>query len=145
MKTLFTKSLLIICATALFSIAFNSCKKYPDGPSFSLLTKKSRLCNTWVMDKYIVNGDDQTSFFNTVLPGYKIEVKKDDTYTSSANTGTIEEGKWEFTNNKEHVKTTVNSTGASTDHQILRLKDKELWLKQTDANNTIIELHLKEK
>lgn len=126
-------------------LIFQGCKKYPDGPAFSLLSKKQRLCGTWVMDNYIVNGVDQTTFFNTVLPGYKIEVKKDETYISSVNTGTIEEGKWKFTNNKEHVKTTVNSTGASVDNQILRLKDKELWLKQIDVNNTTIELHLKEK
>ena len=41
MKTLITKSLSIICITALSMCLFNSCKKYPDGPTFTLLTKNN--------------------------------------------------------------------------------------------------------
>ena len=38
-----------------------SCKKYPDGPEFSLRTRKERLANTWKVDNYKINGTDFTS------------------------------------------------------------------------------------
>lgn len=145
MKNLFIKSISIICITALSLTTFNSCKKYPDGPAFSLMTKKARLCGSWQMEKYIVDGTDQTTFFYTVLPGYVIEVKKDETYTSTYIAGTIETGKWEFTNNKKDLKTTVNNTGEVVVQQILKLENKALWIKHTETNGSIIELHLKAK
>lgn len=145
MKILTKKIIALTCIAMLGVILFNSCKKYPDGPDFSLRTKKARLCGIWVMDTYKINGVDQTAFFNTVLPGYKIEINKDETYKSSTNAGVLEEGKWEFTHSKEYVKTTVTSTGTSNENEILKLENKALWLKNKDANNNSIELHLKAK
>ena len=145
MKVLVTKFLAIICMTVLSSTLFNSCKKYPDGPNFSLRTKKARLCGTWVMDTYKINGVDQTAFFNAVLPGYQLEINTNETYKSSSNTGATEEGKWEFTNSKESVKTTITLTGATNENEILKLENKALWLKNKDTNNNTIELHLKAK
>lgn len=37
-----------------------SCKKYEEGPSFSLKTVKARLSGEWQIEKYTVNGIDST-------------------------------------------------------------------------------------
>lgn len=79
------------------------------------------------------------------MPGYQIEIRKDNTYTASTNNGNLEDGKWEFTNNKKDLKVIISTTGEVNVHQILKLEDKAFWFKTTEDNNDIIEFHLKEK
>ena len=97
------------------------------------------------MDKYLFNGNDQTAFFNVVAAGYQIDIKTDGTYKSYTTAVVLEEGKWEFINSKESVRTTITSTGATGENEILKLENKALWLKNKDTNNNTIELHLKAK
>lgn len=142
---IFHKCILLILLSVSIT-GLNSCKKYPDGPDFSLRTKKARLTGTWELDKALVNNVDQTTLFLLYNPGYTVDIKKDETYTATTNNGTIDNGKWEFTNSKEHVKTTSTTTpGTVTDHKILKLENKALWLKSTDATGNTIELHLEAK
>lgn len=145
-RKLFNPTLTLLLLLCICLTGFNSCKKYPDGPEFSLRTKKARLTGTWQLDKVLVNNADQTTLFLLYNPGYTVDIKKDETYTVITNNGSIEEGKWEFTNSKEHVRTTSTATVATvTDHRILKLENKALWLKSIDVTGNTVELHLKAK
>ena len=48
------------------------CKKYPDGPCFSLRSSKNRVTGTWRVDKFYMDGADSTEEYYQKL-GCKIE------------------------------------------------------------------------
>ena len=52
-------------AAMLVATTFTACKKYPDGPEFSLLTRGNRLSNAWKVENYKVNGTDFTSLVSS--------------------------------------------------------------------------------
>ena len=125
------KKLLLITAS-LMLLFVAGCKKYPEGPSFSLLTKKSRLCGEWKLKETVSNGTTTT---NSTPDAITLTIKKDGTYTYSytiAGTTGTSTGKWEFASSKEHIKwTTTNSNGStsSSEDQITKLESKEIWFK----------------
>jgi len=139
----------IICGLIAFSAmatTLTSCGKYDDGPSVSLLTKKSRIVNTWSIEKYTAttasgSSTDLTSF----VSDYSIEFKKDGTYTIIWGS-TTESGTWVLSDNKEDIITTSSAANSSpsTDH-ILKLKSKEMWTKYTYSNGDYDEIHYKQK
>ena len=61
-------------------VLFYSCDKYPNGPSFSLRTKKARLCNEWILASYQINGNE----FISNQPTVKLAIDKDGTYSISS-------------------------------------------------------------
>ena len=132
-----------IAITLLGSILFTSCKKYEDGPTISLLTRKTRMVNEWVIEKATdEKGNDVTSYWQGANP--LLSIKKDKTYSSTIILGVILSGIWDFSNKDEDVVFSQSSPYAnSTTYKILRLKDKELWLRETDS--TPSELHYKQK
>jgi hypothetical protein len=134
---------LILIALPLFILA--SCNKYEEGPMVSLRTKTQRLSNNWQVSSAYQNGADRTSDFNVVFAGYLLDIRKDNTYTlsySPFSAGTVtDHGTWEFNSDKTHVVLT-NSDGETEDYTILRLKEKELWVRLHDDNNDEWEVHL---
>ena len=138
-----------------FSVAFFSCKKYPEGPSFSLITKKERLSNSWKIQQYKFNGADSTTFVkNFLLNNYKLAISKNGDYSISYNVviGIIsipftEAGNWVFSSDKKNViftKESGNTTatvGTNSNCEILKLKETELWAKFSQ-NNDVTEVHL---
>lgn len=151
MKSLSTYFFII---TVIFSVAFVSCKKYPEGPSFSLRTKKERLCNTWKIEKYKFNGADSTAFVKKYLfNSYVLDIKKNGEYSFNYNLiiGVLsfpfnEAGTWTFSGDKKNVIFTKGSgnttaaSGSSATWQILRLKEKEFWAKYTQDGD-VTEVH----
>ncbi|MBN8704047.1 MAG: hypothetical protein J0M08_13345 [Bacteroidetes bacterium] len=149
MKTI-KLSLLVLLTTTLF---LGSCKKYEDGPMFSLRTKKARVAGTWEMEKYFEAGVDKTVEYKQLVSSNKMELKRngDLDVTLGGNymgfpvtlTGT---GTWEFLSGKEEVETNTTFTGQSTStrtvYKILRLKNKELWVEVKDTN-PVQEFHFK--
>ncbi|NSW45655.1 MAG: hypothetical protein HPY79_07570 [Bacteroidales bacterium] len=135
------KKLFVIVIVAVF--AFSSCGKYEEGPAFSLASKKSRVVNTWVLDKEFVNGQEVT--LTADQKDDYIEFTKDDkvkiTYVSGSQSTTVE-GTWEFDDKKEHliIKFSYTYLGQTiTETQtakILRLKSNEMWLEEQDGNDT---------
>ena len=127
------KKLLIILISILFisSNLITSCKKYVDGPAFSLLTKKARLTGNWTLQTYTYNGNDLTALFGG---NFKMNIKKDGTYQTTIGTAS-DEGKWKFGEDKDDVYFDSNTAGVAEEaYRILRLKNKELWLRQTASN-----------
>ena len=114
-------------------LTVSSCGKYDDGPGFSLLTKKMRLTGQWDPKEYVDSNGNTTSDNSSDY----FEVKKDGTYTVTSGSLSIN-GTWEFTSNKEKIKTTYTSGNvSSSDEQTIdRLTNKELWLKDSDGSIT---------
>jgi hypothetical protein len=127
------------------------CKKYEDGPCFSLRSVKNRIVGTWKVDKLYIDGIDSTEEYNTKL-GFDLEFNKDSYngkyfWKLSLKKDNIEytQGMWEFPENedKHQIRTVflsenaypnaigpIGSIGINRDNQwtILRLTNKEFNL-----------------
>jgi hypothetical protein len=116
-------------------LTFTACKKYDEGPAFSLASKKARFVNNWKVEKILYDGveqnlttDDQESRFN---------VKKDGTFDATSS-GSGYSGKWEFSKDKEsfYTEVEIGSISFKDTIGIVRLKSKELWTRETTYNHT---------
>ena len=140
MKTIKKTFIIIVLVLGIFS-----CKKYPDGPTFSILTKKSRLCNDWKLSEFKKNDVAKD------LSGQSIEltIKKDNSFVATYVVGNItrtQNGKWEFINNKNKVKftaesTNVGSTETGVEYEIRELRNNELRLIKNDLNEVIVQTY----
>jgi hypothetical protein len=111
-------------------IAIGGCKKYPDGPAFSLHSRKERVANTWTVDNYKVNGTDYTS----LLSGYTETYSKDGNFSysfgSAAGTGT-----WVFENNDDQIKITGTTNQSDVTLYIMKLEESQFWYYYMDGND----------
>ena len=127
----------LILIVTLCTFVFTDCKKYADGPIFSLRTRKARLEGDWKISKMTLNGVDLT--FNT---DYIIHIKKGGTYSISAGSYS-DDGKWSMGEDGDDVTFTSNDPNLiSQTYRILRLKNKELWWKRTMPNGDVEETHM---
>jgi hypothetical protein len=84
-------------------VLFYSCDKYPNGPSFSLRTKKARLCNEWILSSYLINGNE----FIANQPTVKLAIDKDGTYSISSSETVLGQIQTEY----EHGTWTLDAEG----------------------------------
>ena len=135
------KLVLIILFTAFFS----SCKKYPEGAAYSLLTKITRLANSWRVDSYFENGTDKTTDFNAIFQGYFLSTNKNGNYSLFYKLyGTldwIESGVWKFSSDKKKVNLVATGSGNLSTWRILKLKNTELWVIDESDNLIVKEYH----
>lgn len=122
-----------------------SCGKYEEGPAFSLLTKKSRLSEEWVIEEVEYNGADVTADFKTeVGETFVLEIEKDGEYRTEG--PNPDKGSWELGEDKDDIFFQSDADGSvEVSYRILRLKSKELWMKHTETNGDIIEFKYKAK
>lgn len=127
------------------------CKKYPEGPGVSFRSKKERIANTWKLSKYYENSVDLTSNFNTVYTKFSFVTTKNGNYTITREiysvVNTTETGTWSLSSNKTTLNLFPATISAGTvpstsSWQILKLYEKEMWLRNIDSNGKIIEYHL---
>ncbi|MEW6468335.1 MAG: hypothetical protein AB1458_05385 [Bacteroidota bacterium] len=131
-------------------VIISACKKYEEGPVFSLRSKKARVDNTWKIEKYYENGVDLTA---AVLSAedITIDLTKEgkvtwtevDLQSGSGNTKT---GVWEFTDSKKSILVQISGgvsfSGTGSDiWNILRLKNKEFWFTVMNGSDQV-EVHL---
>jgi hypothetical protein len=139
MKFNFKTSLLLLLGAALTFGGFESCNKYPDGPSLSLRSRKARVANTWKVENYKVNGDDYTS----LVADYTETYSKDGNYSYSwgnlAGTGT-----WSFENSDKEIQLTGISNQPNYRLVILKLEEKTFWYYYMDGSDRK-EFHLIER
>lgn len=135
MKKLLNLTLVVAFGLA---IAFTGCKKYEEGPTFSLATKKGRIVNTWKIEKVIVNGLDVTSSYSST--NYSMEFKRDNTFIESYGGSLASTGTWDFDSKKENLVLTYTGSSIAYKEEILRLKSGELWLKVVNGTN-VTETH----
>lgn len=118
------KTLKITLFTLVLSLSLpliNSCNKYPDGPKFTLLSKKERMEGEWDL-KETDHADGTVTYdgYNDIM-----KLTEDFDYSYIAGNITIS-GEWEFESDKEKV--TFKIGNLSLTYKIMRLKNKELWL-----------------
>ena len=139
---------LIFISSVLF---FTECKKYPEGPSISFISKKERIANTWKISKYMEDGVDLTSNFNSTFTKFSLNTTKSGEYTISrefySTFNTSETGNWTLSSDKKTF--TINpktisfgTVPSASSHQILKLYENEFWIRNIDSNGKIIEYHL---
>lgn len=109
-----------------------SCGKYEEGPEFTLLTKQMRLTGVWKIVKYVdANGNSANANDNItweLLRGGDLIVK-------SGNT-TID-GTWQLVNDKQDLRIKFGFFDSTS--EIIRLTNKELWLRDSDGDQTRLE------
>lgn len=125
---------MLLLAVGTVIAAAHGCKKYDDGPGMSLRTKKARLTNAWKYDK--VTNQNGTDFTANYVNQY-VELKKDGNYVMTGSY--TDAGTWQFASDKEDIVISSNSGGAVTWH-ILRLKSRELWVRQ-QSGSSFLEFH----
>ena len=142
----------IFLSTVLF---FTECKKYPEGPAISLRSKKERISNSWKVDQLKINDVDSTAYYTNILRDYTLNINKSGSYTITyfvavpgfGNIANTENGSWSFSSNKKdlHLNPTsilIGNVPSSSSWQILKLYEKELWLRSFDFNGKKTEFHL---
>jgi len=118
-----------LIAIAMMTLTLSSCSKYEDG-SFSVRSKKTRLCQTWTPEKYISSsGVEVAAGANDGTIAFDKDGNVTFSYSGVSLTGT-----WEFGSGKETVTTTFS--GTTTTSTILRLTMDELWMKDSDGDKT---------
>ena len=129
MKALF--SLLVI------GFVFTSCYKYEEGTRISLLSRKARLCNEWVLQTYLDNGTDKTVAGETTT----LTIENDGTYSISTvrnEMGQVQSefshGTWVFQDAKGQVVMTDSKEDAiPLTYDILELRNSNLQLRKKIA------------
>ncbi|WP_299201005.1 hypothetical protein [Brumimicrobium sp.] len=120
----------------LFLFLFTSigCSKYEEGSFFTLRTKKARITNTWIPVKYVYpNGSSSTN-----VDEGEITLSKDMTATWKLmfnNEMYTVPGSWKFIGDKQGINVTVSvfNFTESQDFEIVKLKSKKLWVRDSDG------------
>ena len=132
------KSALFLLFACALIINLTSCGKYEEGPSFSLVSKKNRITNTWNLTEQTTNGqtDDLSNFT------WQVNIKEDDTYTSTASYWNIplinESGSWRFSDDKLNLLTTPNGSANTASWEILRLTKDEFKIRWINNGDTLV-------
>jgi hypothetical protein len=133
---------LMLALAILGSIGLSSCSKYEDGPIISLRSKKERIANTWRVEKAMDSGSDVTSSFDQ----YRLEMRSDGAASLAAvySIGSLNfefetSGTWSLENSNEDLRLDFENDDADRTYVILRLMEKELWLREKGGS---LELHL---
>lgn len=137
MKNMKNKILIPVLLTAfLTTLLYSSCKKYPDGPNFSLRSRSERLANRWEIENYKINGTD----FTSLVSGYSETYSKKGAY--SYTWGILNgSGNWDFQNADKEIKLTGSDGQSSRRLYILKLEEKSFWYYYYDGTDKY-DLHL---
>ena len=119
------------------SLLSSCAEKGEDDPAVSLRTRKDRFTNTWGLVKYEKNGVNQdisgsTYTYEVFNSGRLVETIEGSVFGFP--TKSSKEGTWEFVNDEEDVKITIE--GTITTFNVQRLASDELWLKRLENGNT---------
>lgn len=117
MKKIF---LVLLVITSVLS----SCKKYEDDGFISLRTAKARLIGSWKAVKaFDKQGKDVSSTFTSM--NYQVRFDKDGKFNASAvvlNITINVPGKWEFVENEQSIKITMDSNQFNFGNSIWKIK-----------------------
>jgi hypothetical protein len=121
-----------IALAALFisTLFLSACNKYSEGPNFSALTRKARLCNDWELTAHTIGGDNAFDSNYTT----KLSIDKDGTFSYSVTTnqlgqiqGEYSNGRWEFADKDEVLYFYEDTTSKPTrEFSIKELRNKQL-------------------
>jgi len=132
-------SALLLVLTILAIPAIQSCKKYEEGPRFSLRTKTERVSNIWSVENYKINDAD----FTSLVTGYTETFSNNGAYSYEW-LFTKGAGTWSFQNEKAEIKLIGNDEQSSRTLVILKLEEKSFWYYYMVGSDKH-ELHLNSK
>lgn len=134
MKTI--KVTLFAVSLGLILSMLHSCGKYPDGPNFSILSRKTRIENVWVHTETIyANGNVEQN----PDPGATTEFTSDGDFIYKKGGVTLN-GYWDLVNEKKDLRISYLVSGNNdpvyghTDFEIRKLKSNEMWLKNSSGD-----------
>ena len=121
---------IVLAALFISTLIFSSCNKYSEGPKYSILTRKARLCNDWELKAYSVSGNNAFDVDYTT----KLSIDKDGTYSMSKTFNALGQiqceysnGRWEFAEKDETLYFFEDTTSKPThEYSIKELRNKEL-------------------
>lgn len=121
------------------------CKKFEEGGWISKADKRLP-ANTWKLDKYYRNGNDETS--QLWISNFKEEFRENGvmvrSYTDKDGNPKSETGSWSFENDQQQIKISgmgsidlspQTSSASSSIYYISRLKKKEFWYYYTNGSD----------
>jgi len=120
-------------------ISISSCRKYEEGPNVSLRTKKARITNNWKYESALVNGVEVS--LDPYYAKQKHYFYRDGKYIQTIiDPITLEarnlQGNWTLYDNDKKIAITVKVSPANLDstmdYNILKLFEKQMWLRTTD-------------
>jgi hypothetical protein len=131
-----------------FTFILVSCKKYEEGPALSFRSKKARLENTWKYEEIRIN--DEKHLRTSEELEYRLSFDKEDNVikkTSTTSGPVTFPGKYSIIDDKDKIRTTFdytyfgNPVHEVNEYEILKLKNKELWLREYKTNGDTCEYH----
>ena len=159
---LIMKNNFFIGLSLLFAVvlSLNSCKKYEEGPGFSLRSKTARLTGDWKATSITVDGEEilvisEETFEGTSTSRMEVTntIKKNGEYTMliertisltyngqvlyEETTNESDSGEWEWIDSKEKIKFKSNDDLEVTEMTVLRLTNKELILENIDDGDVV--------
>ena len=119
------------------TVFLTGCKKYDEGGLISKAEKRLT-ANTWKLDKYLRNGNDETSqlLISDFTEAFSEGGTLTRSYTDKDGDAFSETGEWTFDNDKQQINLTgvgsieltdETSTVSTSDYNIIKLKKDELW------------------
>ena len=136
------KNILLVAALSFLVVGLFSCSKYEEGPGISFRSKKKRLANSWRIESVTVNGVERAT--EPLYAKQKHYIYESGSYVINIiDPITLQaedvQGDWKlYDNDKKLSVNRKNYNGVADsleDYQILKLKEKSLWLRSLD--NTI--------
>ena len=126
----------------------SACTKYENGANVSLRSAADRLANLWVLEKYLEDGQDRSDSFAVQYKDMVWRFGKDnsfDFYGKYKGNPWSRSGDWNFSNAKKTINLVNQASDSTYSYEILQLREKVLWLTQTDSTGKVKEWHLIEK
>ena len=128
-----SKNLLLV-ATIVTILNFQSCKKYDDGPGFSLRSVTKRLTGEWEVTDIqgLANIDGEITLEFDKDGDFKITSEINYSYYGySYNYSNTENGEWSFEDGKRTIELEFDN-GDSEEFDINRLTNSEFWFEDED-------------
>lgn len=129
----------ILLPLLVLTLVLGSCKKYEEGPGFSLRSKNARVAGDWKLEKSIYNGQDEPLDADDKDDVWKFD--KDGTFEFQDPGTSTEKGTWAFDNKKEKITLTFDGSSFALVVEVIRLTNKEFWFKFIDGTD-VQETHL---
>jgi len=137
-----TFSIFLCCSLAILLLLAESCKKYADGPSLTIYTKKQRVIGVW---EFELNPENQRTDWSSSpitsnwFAGDVIEFTKDMKVLWNG----AESGTWGFDEEKEYLIVTAFPC-CSDGWWITKLENNNIWVQTFAVNSTDVYVwHLK--
>ncbi len=156
--------LVVLMLLGTSGVFLNSCKKYEENDSMSLLSPKKRIVGTWMFEETVLNGTSvninylisligglpamennglDIDLTQLVVNSIKVKLNKDETgeFIVSASYMSLpvshtEKITWSFEDKKDFVKITLKDKDEK--FKIIKLTKKDLWLEKEQDGSVVV-------